>query len=112
MTRERRPLTLDESQALAHLQFCSFPCASWDKRFVRKLSCETITGKESAQLFRLLIKYRRQFNSPDKARLLAVAEKLAAPDFRKLEAARRDQARIDEEKAKYETSLKGHTNGS
>lgn len=85
----------------------TFPVASWDKRFYRSLSSgELITENESAQLWRLFIKYRKQMSFPDKARLLAVAEKLAAPDFRKLEADRREQTRIEEEKAKYQEAMK------
>lgn len=78
----------------------TYPVASWDKRFMRALSSvETITEKEVPQLWRLFIKYRRQLNFPAKARLLALAETLSAPDFRKVEKARNEQAEIDRLKA-------------
>lgn len=97
-------MTPDEMQAVERMNVVTYPVASWDKRFMRSLSeAETISDKESAQLWRLFIKYRRQMSFPDKARLLEIARRLAAPDFRKLAAAQREQARIDELKAKYAT---------
>lgn len=95
-------MTPDEMQAIERMHCVTYPVASWDKRFMRNLSgCETISEKESAQLWRLFIKYRRQMAFPDKSRLLALAETLAAPDLRKLEAARRAQAEIDHLKSEY-----------
>lgn len=96
---ERRLMTPDEMQAVDRMGVVTYPVASWDKRFMRNLiSGEMISEKEAPQLWRLFIKYRRQMNFPDKARLLAFAQEHAAPDLRKVEAARREQARIDEMK--------------
>ena len=103
---ERRLMTPDEMQAVERMACVTYPVGSWDKRFMRNLSGEMITDKESAQLWRLFIKYRRQMSFPDKDRLLLVAERLAAPDFRKLEAQRRAQERIDETKRKYLEAMK------
>lgn len=103
-------MTPDEMQAIERMHSVTFPVASWDKRFFRSLSsCETISEKESAQLWRIFIKYRRQMGFPDKARLLQLAESLAAPDLRKVAAAQRAQAEIDALKAKYEAQMKPNT---
>jgi hypothetical protein len=81
----RRDQTEDERQAVKCLkEQVNYPVASWDKRFARDLLTTTITEKESAQVWRLFHRYRRQIRHPEKARLLEVAEKLAPPDLRKL----------------------------
>lgn len=104
--KERRPRTPDEAQAVRQMACVSYPVGSWDKRFMRHLSSvETITENEAPQLWRLFIRYRRQMNFPAKARLLSLAETVAAPDLRKLEAARKEQERIDEEKRKYAEAM-------
>lgn len=96
----------DEMQAVKQMAGVTYPVASWDKRFMRSVSSgETITDKESAQLWRIFLRYRRQMSFPDKARLLQLAETLSAPDFRKVESSRRKQAEIDALKSKYETSM-------
>ena len=102
----KRPITDDEREACNLLRGVSMPPASWDKRFNRDVlatALETgMIGEKSApQLWRLLIRYRRQWESQRKSELLAMAEKLAAPDFRKLQAALRQQAEIDEQRKKY-----------
>jgi len=103
---ERRVMTPDEMEAVELMHSVTYPCASWDKRFMRNLAgCETISEKESAQLWRLFIKYRRQIGHRDRDRLLAIAAPLAAPDLRKLEAARREQARIDAKKAECQAAF-------
>lgn len=98
----RVPMTADELAARDCLKGVRMLPASWEKRF-RNFICEmdTISEKETGQLFRLLYKYRRQWSHPEKARLLALALENAAPEFRKVNAAARDQARIDEMKEKY-----------
>lgn len=103
----RRPMTADERIAAKSIGGCTMTPASWDKRFTRFI-CEmdTITDKEAPQVWRLFIRYRRQISVPDKARLLALAENLSAPDLRKLEAARREQERIDDMKRKYAEAVK------
>ena len=100
-------MTPDELQAIERMHGVTYPVASFDKRFMRMLSgCETISEKEAAQLWRILIKYRRQMSFPGKAELLRMAEGLAAPNFRKQQAAARAQAEIDALKAKYAESMK------
>ena len=99
-------MTPDEMQAVERMACVTFPVASWDKRFYRSVSSgEMITEKEAAQLWRLFIRYRRQMAFPDKARLLSLAETLAAPDLRKQQAALRAQAEIDELKRKYQATF-------
>lgn len=90
----RRQVTADERIAIQCLGTVSYPVASWDKRFARSMAgMETITEKEAPQVWRLFIRYRRQFFHPEKARLLALAEKLSAPDLRKQAALQHEQAR-------------------
>lgn len=98
--KERRPRTPEEIKAIELMARVSYPCASWDKRFMRHLSeIDGITEKEAPQLWRLFVKYRRQINLSDRGDLLTYANIQAAPDLRKIEAARKEQARIDELKA-------------
>lgn len=81
-------MTPEESEAVRCLGQVRFPTASWDKRFAHSLSGKTtITDKEAPQVWRLLQRYRRQWSSPMKAELLALATERAAPDFRKQQAA-------------------------
>lgn len=95
-------MTDDERVAAKAIGGCTMTPASWDKRFSRFISeMDTITEKEAPQVWRLFIRYRRQIRVPDKVRLLALAEKLSAPDLRKVEAAKREQERIAEMKRKY-----------
>ena len=101
-------MTSDELQAVEQMKCVTFPCGCWDKRFYRDcLSCQSaISEKAAAQLWRLFIRYRRQMSFPDKGRLLGLAEKLSAPDFRKLAKMEREQAEINAMKAKYEAAMK------
>lgn len=101
----KRPLTLDELSAIEALGSVRFPVASWDKRFYRDALCHAqhtgeIGEKSAPQLWRIFIRYRRQLalSPTDRHRLLKVAEALSAPDFRKVNAAASEQARIDEMK--------------
>ena len=96
MKTMRTPTTDDERIAVEALARVSYPPASWDKRFSRQLSPEGLTDKERPQVWRLFIRYRRQISHPRRAELLRKAESLAAPDFRKQQAAANEQARIDE----------------
>ena len=96
----RRDQTEDECKAVKCLkEQVTFPPASWDKRFTRELLTTTITEKESAQVWRLFTRYRRQIRHPEKARLLDVAEKLSAPDLRKLAKEAAERQRIAATKA-------------
>lgn len=105
---ERRLMTPDEMQIVDRMSMVTFPVASWDKRFYRNLSSgEMISEKESAQLWRLFKRYRRQIGFPDKERLLAIAETKAAPDFRKQQAEQREKERLAEHMAKYNAAMEG-----
>ena len=95
MTTALTPLTEDEAIAVECLAQVTYPVASWDKRFNRNLNRESLSDKERAQVWRLFIKYRRQISHARKAELLAKAENLAAPDFRKQNAAMLEMARIE-----------------
>lgn len=100
------PITDNEREAIKALQQVRFLPASWDKRFNRDvLSVALETGmlgeKSVPQVWRLFIRYRRQISCPRKSELLALAQQRSAPDFRKVNAAAREQARIDEMKRKY-----------
>ena len=104
--KERIPLTTEETIALNALHGCTFPVASWDKRFVRSLSGMTgLTDKERPQIWRLFIRYRRQISCERKAELLRLAETLAAPDLRKLAAAQQEQNRIDQLRKRYQEQM-------
>lgn len=106
---EKNILNDDEAEAIQMLKGVTFPVASWDKRFARHLQecllSRAIGVKAKPQLWRIFIKYRRQTGGPRKAELLKLAEGMAAPDFRKQQAALREQARIDEMKAKYQDAI-------
>lgn len=107
----KRPLTTDEAEAIRMLRPVSFPVGSWDKRFAHgvlnfALSTGEIGEASVPQLWRIFIRYRRQTSGPRKAILLANAENLSAPDFRKQQAAARAQARVDAAKAKYATAMR------
>lgn len=99
----KRPMSNDEAEAIAMLRGVTFPVASYDKRFAAHLqecaTCAIIGEKAVPQLWRIFIKYRRQTRGVRKAQLLGIAEQFAAPDFRKVNAAAREQARIDAMKA-------------
>lgn len=102
----RRPMTQDERDAYqAICGHVTMPVASWDKRFFRQLNTEAISEREAPQLWRLFIRYRRQTVHPRKSELLRMADSLAAPDYRKQQAALNAQARIDELKRKYQQSM-------
>jgi len=101
MKTERRPVTPDEAVAVKYLGHVTYPVASWDKRFARHMGeVEGITDKEAPQVWRLFKKYRRQIACPDKARLLALADTLSAPDLRK-------EAALREIREKYDQAMKG-----
>ena len=96
-------MTVDELEAVNSLQHVSYPVASWDKRFARSLSgMTTISEKEVPQVWRLFRRYRRQFSCPNKERLLLVAERLSAPDFRKQRA---ESSRLAELQDKYQKAM-------
>lgn len=86
-------MTDQEAEAVKALSRVRFPPCSWDKRFTRGMAgMNTITEKEAPQVWRLLIRYRRQIVSPSKLELLEAAGQLAAPDLRKVQA---EQAAIE-----------------
>lgn len=91
----RRDQTEDERKAVQCLkEQVTFPPGSWDKRFTRNLLTTSITEKESAQVWRLFHRYRRQIRHPEKNRLLEMAQRLAAPDLRKLAKEAEERQRI------------------
>jgi len=110
---EKRPLTQDELTAIDCLSGVRFLPASFEKRFNRDVlqpAAETkmLSEKAIAQLWRLFIRYRRQWRHPEpgeRSRLLRYAEEHAAPDFRKLAAAAKERAEIDKLKEKYGRAL-------
>lgn len=66
MTKERRRMTTLERDACRALSGCTFPVASWSKRFARSMARQaaaeppTITDSQSAALLRTCHKFRRQ----------------------------------------------------
>jgi hypothetical protein len=80
----RRDMTDDEREAVRCLASqVTYPPGSWDKRFARGMgTVATITEKEAAQVWRLFHRYRRQITHGRKADLLALAERLKAPELR------------------------------
>lgn len=107
MKVKRRMLTLDEMQAFKRMHVVTFPVASWDKRFFATLAADDmISERESAQLWRLFIRYRRQMSFPDKERLLKVAQALSAPDFRKLRSKTKRELEMERIRAKYAAAMK------
>lgn len=100
-----RPTTADEAMAIMLLQTqVGYPPASWDKRFARQLSTVLVTEREVPQVWRLLRRYRRQWQHPERRRLLALADTLAAPDFR---AQRARSAAMAAELERYKQAMKG-----
>lgn len=109
----KHPITDNERAAIIALRRVTFPVASWDKRFARDvlfpaLDAGMLGEKSVPQLWRLFIRYRRQLNltHAEYVRLMELAEKWSAPDFRKQQAAAKEQAEIDALKQKYKASLR------
>lgn len=85
--------TSEEILAVAMLKLCRFAPASWDKRFVRDIDSDRLTEKQKPQVWRLFVRYRRQIQPHFCTRvnygvsfetMMETAQRLAAPDFRKL----------------------------
>lgn len=93
-----RERTQDEQTAIDSMRCVVYPPASWHKRFMFAVSRKTtiITDGQAAQVWRLFYRYRRQIDHPDMERLLEIAQALAAPDFRKAQAARDLKSKFDE----------------
>lgn len=66
-----------EKRAICHLCAVTFPIGSGHKRFARNLSVERITDKQSAYLWSLVWRYRRQVPSAD---LVEHARRLTQPN--------------------------------
>jgi Spy/CpxP family protein refolding chaperone len=93
----RRVMTADEAVAVKCIRAqVTFSVGHWDKKFMRGLPDE-ITEKQAAQVWRIFKTYRRQIQHERKAELLAMAERLSAPDLRK---ERREAAQVAQEKAR------------
>lgn len=105
----RHPLTPDESDAIVCLGQVRYPVASWDKRFAHDLIDNGprlgITDNQAPQLWRLLMRYRRQWRHANREKLLALAAALSAPDLRKVAAAERERAEIERMKSKYQEAM-------
>lgn len=89
----KRPMTPEEIEAIDFLKGVRFPVASFDKRFASTLyryaaMTPPIIGEKMApQLWRLFIRYRRQYRAKDpkgtrRIPLFRIAEQLTAPEFR------------------------------
>lgn len=71
----RRPVFREMTPAEVRLAYalflCTFPCASWDKRFARDMHARAtvaapqISERQAAVLRRLTTKYRRQIRASD-----------------------------------------------
>ena len=106
----RTPTTDDERIVVEALKGVRMLPASWEKRFRNQLSPDQLSEKERPQVWRLFKKYRRQIHGQTVTgvemrgapwqNLLALADKLAAPDFRALNAKHEIQQRIGETKAR------------
>lgn len=110
----RTPTNDDERLAVESLKGVRMLPASWEKRFRNQLSPDQLSEKERPQVWRLFKKYRRQIHGQTIIngnvstimqgdvweKMLATAEKLAAPDFRALNAKHEIQRRIEELKQK------------
>lgn len=106
MKINRTPTTPDERLAVEALKLCRMLPASWEKRFRNQLSADELSDKERPQVWRLFKKYRRQIHGREIGEvicrgavwqgLLETADRLAAPDFRALNAKAEIQKRIEE----------------
>ena len=109
---ERTTSSEVEQRAVALLKRCNMAVASWDKRFVRALPEDSLTVKERPQVWRLVIRYRRQIQGMmvtslkrgerqeqigQFQTLLHHAAMLAAPDLRQVNAANAKRA-VEEKK--------------
>lgn len=106
----KQPLTDIEREGIKCLHGVGMPVASWDKRFRRDVLFQSegtgqISDKAVAQLWRMVIRYRRQWSHAERAQILRYAEEHSAPDYRKQQAAARAQWRIDELKRKYQEAM-------
>lgn len=69
-----RPATDDELIAIQQLPTFRYPVGCFDKRFARQIANATqITDPQATQLWRILYRYRRQINGPNKDRALTLA---------------------------------------
>jgi len=78
----KREMTADERLVVPLLATVRYAPATWDKRFAREIQYALkeglITEGQSGQVWRLFWRYRRQMVCAEKARLLEMAERLAA----------------------------------
>lgn len=89
----KRPMTPEEIEAIGFLKGVTYPTASFDKRFAATLhryaamTPPMIGEKMAPQMWRLFIRYRRQYREKDpsgvrRIPLFRIAEQLTAPEFR------------------------------
>ena len=75
----KRPMTTDEQQAAQILTGCTFPVASYNKRFARDMASiarqdePLITERQSRTLWKLFYMYRRQMRAVADSRLFDIA---------------------------------------
>lgn len=102
----KRPMTVEEIEATKLLAGVTYPIASWDKRFGGHLQWAIqqeppmISERAVAQLWRMVLRYRRQLPTQIRVKYVHIAEGLAAPDLRSKQyrVEREYQARIDQMK--------------
>ena len=107
----KRPMTVEEIEATKLLAGVTYPIASWDKRFGGHLQWAIqqtppmISERAVAQLWRMVLRYRRQLPTQIRVKYVRIAEGLAAPDLRshKYRAEREYQARL--EKIRHDAAM-------
>lgn len=81
-------MTEEEITAATMLRGVTYPTASWDKRFAATIQIHLamtppmIGEKMVPQLWRLLLRYRRQIRHPEREKYIKLARERSAPDFR------------------------------
>lgn len=115
---QRTPTTPEEKTAVLALQVVRMMPASWEKRFRSQLNPEQLSEKERPQVWRLFKKYRRQIHGREVngqtllgapwQNLLDMADRLSAPDYRKMNAAQIEQSRIDQLRHQNQTKPNEH----
>lgn len=109
----RTPTTPDEMTAVVAIQGVRMLPASWEKRFRNQLSPYALSEKERPQVWRLFKKYRRQIHGQvvngNEMRgatwknLLDMAERLAAPCYRKAQKDENEKRKLEEYRKRMAT---------
>lgn len=106
-----RPMTQDEITIIKAMRVVSYPSFTYDNRMGKSFRSRVwdappecspiITERESSQLWRLSLRYRRQWKHPEKARLLKLARQFHVPKFRT-----KEQRRLENIAFKLKQALK------